>query len=154
MAVAEPPSRQRSLEPQLRGVGLRVTRPRLAILDVLVQASNSHEHLTTAEVTERARQGLDGLSIQAVYDCLDVFTDAGLLRRVQLPGAPARYETRVADNHHHIVCRRCGAMADVDCAVGAAPCLQPDQPDGFIALDQAEVTYWALCERCAAHDGG
>jgi Fur family transcriptional regulator, stress-responsive regulator len=133
----------------LRRVGLRVTRPRLTVLEVVARASGAHEHVTTAEVADRAREGLTGLSTQAVYDCLDALTDVGLLRRVQLPGSPARYETRVADNHHHLVCRSCGAIADVDCAVGEAPCLDPsDVPAGF-ELDEADVTYWGLCSRCA-----
>jgi Fur family ferric uptake transcriptional regulator len=89
------------------------------------------------------------VSTQAVYDCLAAMTRAGLLRRIEPAGSPARYETRVGDNHHHVVCRACGATQDIDCAVGAAPCLQPEDAGGFV-VDEAEVTYWGLCPACRA----
>lgn len=139
-------------EPQalLRARGLRVTRPRLAVLDILGQGG----HLEVEEITRQARERLDSVSTQAVYDVLGALARAGLARRIEPAGSPARYEARSGDNHHHIVCRGCGAIADVDCATGAAPCLDPSQTHGF-ALDEAEVTYWGLCPKCqqlAAHD--
>lgn len=133
------------IEPQdvLRERGLRVTRPRLAVLDILGQGG----HLEVEEITRQARQRLDSVSTQAVYDVLGALARAGLARRIEPAGSPARYEARSGDNHHHIVCRGCGAIADVDCATGAAPCLDPSQTHGF-ALDEAEVTYWGLCPSC------
>ncbi|GAB4046469.1 Fur family transcriptional regulator [Catellatospora paridis] len=133
------------IEPQalLRARGLRVTRPRLAVLDILGQGG----HLEVEEITRQARQRLDSVSTQAVYDVLGALARAGLARRIEPAGSPARYEARSGDNHHHIVCRGCGAIADVDCATGAAPCLDPSQTHGF-ALDEAEVTYWGLCPSC------
>jgi Fe2+ or Zn2+ uptake regulation protein len=138
------------LEGRLRDAGLRVTRPRLTVLQVLTEASASHEHLSTADVATRARASLPTLSTQAVYDCLDALTGARLLRRIEPAGSPARYETRVADNHHHLVCRSCGVVRDVDCATGAAPCLEPPAGSGFV-VDEAEVVFWGLCPRCTAH---
>ena len=134
---------------RLRAAGLRVTRPRLAVLDVLGDARQRHEHLSAADVAARARAALGALSTQAVYDCLDALTAAGLVRRIEPAGSPARYEARVGDNHHHLVCRRCGFTADVDCAVGAAPCLAPSSASGFV-VDEAEVIYWGLCPSCSA----
>ena len=133
------------IEPQalLRARGLRVTRPRLAVLDILGQGG----HLEVEEITRQARQRLDSVSTQAVYDVFGALARAGLARRIEPAGSPARYEARSGDNHHHIVCRGCGAIADVDCATGAAPCLDPSQTHGF-ALDEAEVTYWGLCPKC------
>ena len=134
----------------LRAHGLRVTKPRLAVLDILAQGG----HLEVDEITRQARSQLDSVSTQAVYDVLGALARAGLARRIEPAGSPARYEARTGDNHHHIVCRGCGLIADVDCAVGSAPCLDPSQTHGF-EVDEAEVTYWGLCPACrelAAHD--
>jgi len=132
------------LESDLRAVGLRVTRPRLAVLD----AVHAHPHLDTEALISAARTRLDAISHQAVYDVLRVLTDTGLVRRIQPRGSVARYEARVGDNHHHLVCRDCGAIVDVDCAVGAAPCLTPSDDAGFV-VDEAEVVYWGRCPACA-----
>jgi Fur family ferric uptake transcriptional regulator len=133
----------------LRGVGLRVTQPRLAVLRVVAEGDERHEHLTAADVASRARRRLGRLSTQAVYDCLEALIGAGLLRRIQPAGSPTRYERRVGDNHHHLVCRRCGQVADVDCTVGAAPCLEPLDSAGFV-VDEAEVLFWGICPACTA----
>lgn len=129
----------------LREASLRVTRPRLAVL----AAVHEQPHLDTDALIRRVRLDLGSVSHQAVYDVLRALTDAGLVRRIQPAGATARYETRVGDNHHHVVCRSCGAIADVDCAVGDAPCLTAVDDHGF-AVDEAEVVYWGTCPRCAA----
>jgi Fur family transcriptional regulator, stress-responsive regulator len=134
----------------LRAHGLRVTKPRLAVLEILGQGG----HLEVDEITRQARAQLDSVSTQAVYDVLGALARAGLARRIEPAGSPARYEARTGDNHHHVVCRACGLIADVDCAVGSAPCLDPSETHGFV-LDEAEVTYWGLCPACrelAAHD--
>jgi Fur family ferric uptake transcriptional regulator len=131
-------------EHELRSRGLRVTRPRLAVLDVLTE---SRAHLDVEEITVRVRDRLDSVSVQAVYDVLGALTAAGLARRIAPAGAPARYEARAGDNHHHLVCRKCGNITDVDCAVGAAPCLEPIEAAGFV-VDEAEVTYWGDCANC------
>jgi Fe2+ or Zn2+ uptake regulation protein len=128
----------------LRDVSLRVTRPRLAVLSVL----HDHPHLDTDAVIGRLRAADQVVSHQAVYDVLRVLTDAGVVRRIQPAGASARYELRVGDNHHHVVCRSCGALEDVDCAVGHAPCLTASHDHGFV-VDEAEVVYWGLCPDCA-----
>lgn len=132
----------------MRQRGLRVTRPRLAVLSVLDEAAARSEHVAVAEVAQRARVVLGSLSMQATYDCLGVLTTAGLVRRIELPGHPARYEARVGDNHHHLVCRDCGATTDVDCVVRAAPCLIPADSARFV-VDEAEVTFWGRCAACA-----
>lgn len=129
----------------LRAAGLRVTRPRLAVL----HAVSEHPHTETDVVIRATRAHLPDVSHQTVYDALNALTAAGLLRRIQPNGLLARYETRVADNHHHLVCRQCGAIADVDCAVGGAPCLIASDDRGF-EIDEAEVIYWGLCPDCAA----
>jgi Fur family ferric uptake transcriptional regulator len=129
----------------LRAAGLRVTRPRLAVLDVLRDGG----HLDVDEIATRARTRLDSVSTQAVYDVLGALSRAGLARRIEPAGSPARYEARVNDNHHHVVCRGCGIIADVDCAVGDAPCLDPNNARGFV-VDEAEVTFWGLCPDCQA----
>jgi Fur family ferric uptake transcriptional regulator len=131
-------------EDLLRARGLRVTRPRLAVLEVL---ERSHGHLDVEQIAAQVRQRLDTVSTQAVYDVLSALSRAGLARRIEPAGSPARYESRVGDNHHHVVCRGCGEIADVDCAVGDAPCLTPSQAHGFV-LDEAEVTFWGLCPAC------
>jgi Fur family transcriptional regulator, stress-responsive regulator len=133
------------LERDLRAVGLRVTRPRLAVLD----AVHAHPHLDTEALIGAARTRLDAISHQAVYDVLRVLTDTGLVRRIQPQGSVARYEARVGDNHHHLVCRECGAIVDVDCTVGAAPCLTPSDDAGF-DVDEAEVVFWGRCPACTA----
>jgi Fe2+ or Zn2+ uptake regulation protein len=125
--------------------GLRVTRQRVALLDAI-----SHgEHLDVDTVTGRVREAIGSVSQQAIYDVLAALTGAGLLRRIEPAGAPTLFEIRVSDNHHHMICRECGAIADVDCAVGEAPCLDPSLDHGFV-VDEAEVTWWGLCSSCAA----
>ncbi|GAA0454881.1 Fur family ferric uptake transcriptional regulator [Actinoplanes campanulatus] len=131
------------LEAQLRAVSLRVTRPRLAVLATL----RDHPHVDTDTVIELVRADLPSVSHQAVYDVLRALTDTGLIRRIQPAGATARYETRVRDNHHHVVCRGCGTIADVDCAVGHAPCLTASGDHGFV-VEEAEVVYWGTCPDC------
>jgi Fur family ferric uptake transcriptional regulator len=131
-------------ERMLRGVSLRVTRPRVAVLAAL----HEHPHADTDSVIRMTREALGEVSHQAVYDVLRALTSAGLLRRIQPPGSVARYEARVGDNHHHVVCRSCGAIADVDCAHGQAPCLTASDDHGF-AIDEAEVVYLGLCPDCA-----
>jgi len=131
----------------LRGADLRVTRPRLAVLT----AVHEHPHSDTDSLIGLARGSLGEVSHQAVYDVLRALTDAGLVRRIQPRGSVARYEARVGDNHHHVVCRSCGAIADVDCAVGDAPCLTASDDSGF-QIDEAEVIYWGRCPECVAHN--
>lgn len=128
---------------RLRAAGLRVTQPRVAVLEALGEDA----HLEAEAIAERARRRLGTLSTQAVYDILHAFARAGLVRRIEPAGSPARYETRVGDNHHHVVCRLCGATADVDCTVGTAPCLDPSTAHGFL-VDEAEVTFWGVCPAC------
>jgi Fur family transcriptional regulator, stress-responsive regulator len=132
-------------EEWLRSRGLRVTRPRLAVLDVLAEGG----HLEVDEIARRVRQRVDSVSTQAIYDVLGALARAGLARRIEPAGSAARYEARATDNHHHIVCRGCGEVADVDCAVGSAPCLDPSSTSGF-EIDEAEVTFWGLCPTCQA----
>jgi Fur family ferric uptake transcriptional regulator len=130
-------------EELLRSAGLRVTRPRLTVLDVL----SGGGHLEVDEITRRVRERIDSVSTQAVYDVLGALSRAGLARRIEPAGSPARYEARTGDNHHHVVCRGCGEVADVDCTVGSAPCLDPNTVHGF-EVDEAEVTFWGLCPNC------
>ncbi|GAA1653461.1 Fur family transcriptional regulator [Actinoplanes couchii] len=132
-------------ESRLRAVSLRVTRPRLAVLHAL----DGHPHVDTDTVLALVRADLPTVSHQAVYDVLRALTDTGLVRRIQPAGATARYEMRVGDNHHHVVCRSCGAIADVDCATGEAPCLTASDDHGFV-VDEAEVVYWGACPTCAS----
>ena len=129
----------------LRDVSLRVTRPRVAVLT----AVHAYPHADTDSIIRAVREDLPDVSHQAVYDSLSTLTSAGLVRRIQPSGSVARYESRVGDNHHHVVCRACGSIADVDCAVGEAPCLTAADDSGF-AIDEAEVIYWGLCPDCAA----
>jgi Fur family ferric uptake transcriptional regulator len=131
----------------LRGVALRVTRPRVAVLNVV----HHHPHADTDSIIGLARADLGEVSHQAVYDVLRVLSDVGLVRRIQPAGSVARYEARVGDNHHHVVCRSCGTIADVDCAVGETPCLTASDGRGF-AITEAEVTYWGLCPDCSTRD--
>jgi Fur family ferric uptake transcriptional regulator len=137
----------RAPEGRLRDASLRVTQPRIAVLT----AVDAHPHADTDTVVRTARESLGAVSTQAVYDVLRALTSAGLVRRIEPAGSPARYEARVGDNHHHVVCRRCGVIADVDCAVGEAPCLDADTDHGF-EIDEAEVTYWGLCPTCTGPD--
>ncbi|WP_215544568.1 Fur family transcriptional regulator [Amycolatopsis sp. CA-230715] len=130
-------------ESMLRGAALRVTRPRVAVLS----AVHEHSHADTDSIIGVVRRALGEVSHQAVYDVLRALTAAGLLRRIQPPGSVARYEARVGDNHHHVVCRSCGAIEDVDCAVGPAPCLTASDDHGF-TIDEAEVVFWGLCPGC------
>lgn len=130
---------------RLRAVGLRVTGPRVATLDWLVE----HPHATAEQVADGVRARLGSVSTQAIYDVLNVCTQTGLLRRIEPAGHPARFETRTQDNHHHLVCRGCGRTEDVDCVVGAAPCLDPSETAGFV-VDEAEVVFWGYCPDCAA----
>ncbi|WP_262851439.1 Fur family transcriptional regulator [Mumia quercus] len=130
-------------EQMLRASSLRVTRPRIAVLE----AVHTHPHADTDTVIAAVRDELPSVSHQAVYDSLHTLTDHGLVRRIQPTGSVARYEARVGDNHHHVVCRSCGAIADVDCAVGEAPCLHASDDNGFV-IDEAEVLYWGTCPAC------
>ncbi|MEV6773633.1 Fur family transcriptional regulator [Nocardia sp. NPDC051030] len=131
-------------ERMLRGAALRVTAPRVAVL----AAVHNNPHSDTDSILALVRGSLGAVSHQAVYDVLRALTSAGLIRRIQPMGSVARYETRVGDNHHHLVCRSCGVIADVDCAVGDAPCLTASHDNGFV-LDEAEVIYWGLCPDCS-----
>ncbi len=133
----------------LRAVALRVTRPRVAVLTAVY----AHPHADTDSIIRAVRRDLPDVSHQTVYDCLHALTAAGLVRRFEPAGSVARYESRVGDNHHHLVCRVCGQITDVDCAVGATPCLTASDDRGY-ALDEAEVIYWGRCPDCAAASGG
>ncbi len=132
-----------SPEQQLRGAALRVTGPRVAVLSEV----RDHPHADVETLTAKVRARLGSVSTQAVYDVLRALTDAGLVRRIEPAGSPARFEARVGDNHHHVVCRTCGLVADIDCATGSAPCLEASNANGF-AIDEAEVTYWGTCPTC------
>ena len=142
MASPQPPTL--SAEEQLRRASLRVTAPRVAVLTEV----SVHAHADVDTIVGAVRARIGSVSTQAVYDVLRALTDAGLVRRIEPAGSPARFEARVGDNHHHIVCRECGSIADVDCAVGAAPCLTPSDDHGF-AIDEAEVVYRGLCPECS-----
>lgn len=128
---------------QLRVAGLRVTASRLAVFDAVAATPHSDAETVTATVRRR----LGHASTQGVYDALRVLTEQGLLRRIEPAGSPARYEARTGDNHHHVVCRSCGATSDVACAVSSTPCLEASEDHGFV-IDEAEVTYWGLCPSC------
>jgi Fe2+ or Zn2+ uptake regulation protein len=125
---------------RLRAAGLRITAPRLAVLDWLTV----HPHATADQVAAGVRERLGSVSTQAIYDVLNACSRAGLLRRIEPAGHPARFETRIADNHHHVVCRVCGRTEDIDCVVGFAPCLEPSSSGGFL-IDEAEVFFWGYC---------
>jgi Fe2+ or Zn2+ uptake regulation protein len=127
----------------LRSADLRVTGPRLAVLSVVTEG----KHMTAEQVALAARDRVGAISTQAVYDVLGALTRSGFVRRIEPAGSPARYETRVGDNHHHVVCRSCGAISDVDCVVGDPPCVTPADAGGFV-VDEAEVTFWGLCPDC------
>jgi Fur family ferric uptake transcriptional regulator len=127
----------------VRSAGLRVTASRVAVLLVL----SRHPHSDTDTVIRRVRAELGSVSPQAVYNVLTTFVEAGLVRRIEPAGSVALYELRVHDNHHHLVCRKCGTVGDVDCAVGERPCLTPSETHGYL-LDEAEITYWGICPAC------
>jgi Fur family transcriptional regulator, stress-responsive regulator len=129
---------------ELRGAGLRVTAARVALLEALREG----DHPGVEAIASRVRDRVGHVSLQAVYEALHALTEAGLVRRIEPAGSPARFEGRVGDNHHHVVCRSCGVVADVDCAVGAAPCLTASDDNGF-SIDEAEVIYWGQCPSCS-----
>ncbi len=129
----------------LRESALRVTRPRLAVL----AAVTDRPHADVEAIAAAARSRLGSISTQGVYDVLAALSRAGLVRRIEPAGSPARFEARVGDNHHPVVCRRCGAISDVDCAVGQRPCLEPSDTQGYV-IDEAEVTFWGTCPSCLA----
>jgi Fe2+ or Zn2+ uptake regulation protein len=134
----------------LKSADLRVTAPRLAVMAVVREG----DHMTVDEIADAAAKSIGSISKQGVYDVVAALSRAGLLRRIEPAGSPARFESRVGDNHHHVVCRSCGAVADIDCAVGAAPCLDPQAAAaaGFL-IDEADVTFWGLCPDCQAGTG-
>ena len=131
-------------ESDIRAAGLRCTAQRIAVLALLRQ---QRHHLRAEEIAELARGRLGAISGQAVYDTLAALVDVGLARRIQPAGSPALFEARAGDNHHHVVCRHCGAAADVDCVGGSAPCLEPSSTHGYF-IDEAEVTFWGVCPSC------
>jgi len=130
---------------ELRGAGLRVTAARVALLETVRRG----DHLGVEAIASGVRDRVGHVSLQAVYDALHALTEAGLIRRIEPAGHPARFEGRISDNHHHVVCRSCGVVADVDCAVGDAPCLTASDDHGY-SIDEAEVIYWGLCPACAS----
>jgi Fur family ferric uptake transcriptional regulator len=138
--VSPPPN---GLAELLREHGLQVTAQRLAVMRAVAE----HPHGTADDVAEEVRSEIGAISRQAVYDALGILADTGLIRRIQPAGSPARFENRVADNHHHLVCRACGQMVDVDCAVGDTPCLTAHNDAGY-SIDEAEVVYWGRCPAC------
>ena len=140
MTASEPPTAAE----ELRGAGLRVTAARVALLETV----RGGDHLGVEALAAGVRDRVGHVSLQAVYEALHALTAAGLVRRIEPAGSPARYEGRISDNHHHLVCRSCGAVTDVDCAVGEAPCLTASDDHGF-SIDEAEVIYWGLCPDCS-----
>jgi len=132
-------------EDLLRAAGLRSTAPRRAVLQVVVE----RPHVSATEIADLVEAEARPMSRQSLYNVLDDLTGAGLLRSIQPAGSSPRYETRVGDNHHHVVCRSCGTVQDVDCTAGAAPCLLPSGATGFTVVDEADVTWWGLCRACA-----
>ncbi|GGS46829.1 Fur family transcriptional regulator [Streptomyces griseoviridis] len=140
MTASRPPAAAE----ELRRAGLRVTAARVALLETVRHG----DHLAAEAIASGVRDRVGHVSVQAVYDGLHALTRAGLIRRIEPAGGPARFEGRVGDNHHHVVCRACGAVADVDCAVGHAPCLTASDDHGF-TVEEAEVTYWGLCHACS-----
>ncbi|MEU4107046.1 Fur family transcriptional regulator [Streptomyces sp. NPDC048208] len=141
MTASQPPT---TAAAELRGAGLRVTAARVALLDTV----RAGDHLGAEAIASKVRERVGHISVQAVYEALHALTAAGLIRRIEPAGSPARFEGRVGDNHHHAVCRSCGAVVDVDCAVGHAPCLTASDNRGF-AIDEAEVVYWGTCSDCS-----
>jgi Fur family transcriptional regulator, stress-responsive regulator len=148
VTASRPPSTGEELPPadELRRAGLRVTAVRVALLETV----RTGDHLPVEGVAAGVRDRVGHVSLQAVYEALHALTAAGVIRRIEPAGGPPRFEGRVGDNHHHLVCRSCGVVADVDCAVGEAPCLTPSDDLGF-TLSEAEVIYWGLCADCSAH---
>ena len=140
MTAAQSPT----IAEELRGAGLRVTAARVALLETV----RGGDHLGVDVIASRVRDRIGHISLQAVYDALYALTGAGLIRRLEPAGSPARFEGRVGDNHHHLACRSCGVVADVDCAVGEAPCLTASDDHGF-SVGEAEVIYWGLCPDCS-----
>jgi Fe2+ or Zn2+ uptake regulation protein len=140
MTASQPPT----IAEELRGAGLRVTAARVALLETV----RDGDHLGVDAIASGVRGRIGHVSLQAVYEALNALTAAGLVRRIEPTGSPARFEGRVGDNHHHVVCRSCGVVADVDCAVGEAPCLTASNDRGF-SIDEAEVIYWGLCPDCS-----
>ncbi|WP_221349232.1 Fur family transcriptional regulator [Streptomyces beigongshangae] len=140
--------RPASTAEELRGAGLRVTAARVALLETV----RDGDHLGVEAVASGVRARVGHISLQAVYEGLHALTATGLVRRIEPPGSPALFEGRVGDNHHHLVCRSCGVVADVDCATGHAPCLTASQDHGF-SIDEAEVIYWGLCPSCSTPSG-
>ncbi|MDT0567635.1 Fur family transcriptional regulator [Streptomyces sp. DSM 3412] len=140
MTASQPPNTAE----ELRGAGLRVTAARVALLETV----RDGDHLGVEAIASGVRARVGHISLQAVYEALNALAGAGLVRRLEPPGSPALYEGRVGDNHHHLVCRSCGVVVDVDCAVGHAPCLTASDDRGF-AIDEAEVIYWGLCPQCS-----
>ena len=136
-----------SADQLLRSHGVQVTAQRLAIM----QAVSAHPHATADEIADAAREIIGSVSRQAVYDSLGTLVEKDLLRRIQPNGSAARYEDRVGDNHHHLICRSCSLMFDIDCAVGDTPCLIADDDHGFV-IDEAEVVYWGICPSCQTQD--
>jgi len=141
-------SRTPTTAEELRGAGLRVTAARVALLETVRDGA----HLDVDAIAVGVRERVGHISLQAVYEALHALTAAHLIRRIEPAGSPARFEGRIGDNHHHVVCRSCGVVADVDCAVGEAPCLTASDTHGF-AIDEAEVVYWGLCPDCCATTG-
>jgi Fur family transcriptional regulator, stress-responsive regulator len=141
MTASQPPT---TAAEELRGAGLRVTAARVALLE----AVRHGDHLGVEALADSVRERVGHVSLQAVYEALNALTAAGLIRRIEPAGSPARFEGRIGDNHHHVVCRSCGLVADVDCAVGEVPCLTPSDDRGF-EIDEAEVIYWGLCSACS-----
>ena len=143
MPGSQPDDAEAADAARLRDAGLRVTAPRLAVLG----AVRARPHATVEEIAASARERAGTVSIQAVYDVLRALATAGLARRIEPAGSPARFELRVGDNHHHVVCRICGSVSDVDCAADRAPCMVPDDAAGYV-IDEADVTYWGVCPAC------
>jgi Fur family transcriptional regulator, stress-responsive regulator len=139
-------SRAQTPAEELRGAGLRVTAARVALLETVREG----DHLGVEAIASGVRDRIGHVSLQAVYEALHALTAAGLVRRIEPAGSPALFERRVGDNHHHLVCRSCGAVADVDCAVGEAPCLTASDDHGF-SIDEAQVIYWGLCPDCSVN---
>ena len=133
----------------LRQHGLQVTAQRLAVL----RAMAAHPHAAADELADDVRESIGSISRQAVYDALATLVESGLARRIQPAGSPARYEDRVGDNHHHLVCRTCGVMVDIDCTIGEAPCLTAEDDHGF-DIEEAEVIYWGYCPGCRERPAG
>jgi len=137
-------SRSMTTAEELRGAGLRVTAARVALLETV----RDGDHLDVEAIAAAVRDRIGHVSLQAVYEALHALTAAGLIRCIEPAGSPARFEGRVGDNHHHVVCRSCGAVADVNCAVGEAPCLTASDDHGFL-IEEAQVIYWGLCPGCS-----